>query len=229
MLAFVIRGLTGFGSGLLMVPLMILFLDMKLVVSVAAVFAIPSGIMLILTFKTWHWLRKDILPVLIGGAIVGTIIGAYILASYKSDILKKIFGLFLVGYALKTLFWKRTSLKKPNRYIGILAGFLGGGLGGLFSTGGPPVVIYLNSIINDKRIFRATILFYLLVINSWQFVTYIYYGLITVDVLKFSLYLFPAFIIGNLTGALIHIKINDLLFNRIVAIILLVTGITILL
>jgi hypothetical protein len=206
---------------------MLLFLDIKIVVSIAAVFAVPSGIMLIFTFQTRKWIRKDVLPMLISGAIIGTIIGTYIIASYKSDILKKAFGIFLVLYALKMLFWNKNKLKEPNKYFGILAGFLGGTLGGMFSTGGPPVVIYLNSITNDKKIFRSTILFYLLVVNTWQLITYIYSGLITTNVLILSLYLAPAFIIGSLLGSLIHIKINDSLFNKVIALVLLITGITI--
>lgn len=210
-----------------MVPLMVLFLDMKVVASIAAVFAVPSGIMLILTFQTKKWVRKDVLPMLIFGAIIGTAIGTYIIASYKSDILKRAFGIFLVIYALKMLFWNKNKLNEPSKYFGALAGFLGGILGGMFSTGGPPVVIYLNSITNDKKIFRSTILFYLLVVNTWQLITYIYSGLITMDVLKLSLYLVPAFVIGSFLGSLIHIKINDNLFNKIIALILLITGITI--
>jgi hypothetical protein len=222
--AFTLRGLTGFGSGLFMVPILLLFLDMKLVVPTSATFTMLCGFILLTTFQTRKWIRKDVLPMLIGGAIIGTIAGTYVLTSFKSDSLKKLFGVFIIAYALKMLLWNRTNDKEPKNFIGIIAGFFGGLLGGLFSTGGPPVVIYLNKKTCDRRIFRATIIFYFLVVNSWQFAVYCYTGLITLNVLKFILCLLPAFVLGNLIGSFLHVKINDVLFNRIVGVVLLITG-----
>jgi uncharacterized membrane protein YfcA len=207
-----------------MVPIMLLFLDMKLVVAVSASFTMLCGYLLFFTFQTKKWVRKDIILMLIIGGLIGTIVGTYMLASYKSDILKKVLGIFIMAYALKMLFWNKKTDRKLKSYIGIIAGFFGGILGGLFSTGGPPVVVYLDNIINDKKVFRATIIFYFLIVNTWQFALYCYKGLINMDVIKFTLYLMPAFIMGNLIGSFLHIKINDVFFNRIIAIVLLVTG-----
>lgn len=211
-----------------MVPILLLFLDMKLVVPTSATFTMLCGLILLTTFQTRKWIRKDILPMMIGGAIIGIIVGTYVLTSFKSDILKKLFGVFIIAYALRMLFWNRSNGKEPKNYFGIIAGFFGGVLGGLFSTGGPPVVIYLSKKTCDRRTFRATIVFYFLVVNSWQFAVYCYTGLITMDVLKFILYLLPAFVMGNLIGSFLHVRINDILFNRIVAVVLLVTGTSIL-
>jgi uncharacterized protein len=207
-----------------MVPIMLLFLDIKLVVPVSVILTTLCGFILLTTFQTRKWIRKDVLPTLISAGIIGTVVGTFMLTSFKSDILKKLLGVFIIAYALKMLFWNKSNGKEPKNYIGIIAGLFGGILGGLFSTGGPPVVIYLNKKTCDRRIFRATIIFYFLVINLWQFAVYCYTGLVTTNVLKFSLYLLPAFVAGNLIGAFLHIKINDVLFNRIVAIVLLITG-----
>ena len=207
-----------------MVPIMLLFLDMKLVVAVSAIQTMLCGYLLFFTFQTKKWLRKDILTMLIIGAIIGTVIGTYMLTLYKSDILKKALGVFIMAYAIKMLFWNGEIAREPKNYIGMFAGFFGGLLGGLFSIGGPPIIIYLNSVIKDKRTFRATIIFYFLIVNMWQFALYCYKGLINVDVIKFTLYLMPAFIMGNLIGSFLHIRINEVLFNRIIAIVLLVTG-----
>lgn len=224
-IAFLIRGLTGFGSGLLMVPLLLLFLDMRLVVPTAVSLAVLCGIFLISTFQTRKWVRKDVLLMMIAGVAIGTPLGAYVLASYKSSLLKRLFGLFLSAYALKMLFGGSGKDREIKNYVGLIAGFLGGCLGGMFGTGGPPVIIYLNRKIKDKRAFRATLILYFLVANTWQFVIFCYARLINGEVLKFVLYLVPAFIIGNLVGSILHIKVNQVLFNRIVALVLLITGV----
>ncbi len=231
-MAFLIRGLTGFGSGLLMVPLLLLLFDltgltepMKLVVPTAASLAVLSGVLLLSTFRTRKWVSKDVLLMMIAGAVIGVPLGTYVLASYRSDLLKRLLGLFLSGYALKMLLGGKARDREISDYLGLVAGFLGGCLGSMFGTGGPPVIIYLNRKINDKRVFRATLILYFLVANSWQYATYCYTGLINVEVLRFALYLLPAFIIGNLIGSVLHIKINQVLFNRIVAVVLLITGV----
>jgi uncharacterized membrane protein YfcA len=224
-MAFLIRGLTGFGSGLLSVPLLLLFLDMKLVVPTAATLAVLAGILMLSTFQTRKWIRKDLLLMLIIGAVIGTPLGTFVLSTYESSLLKRLFGIFISAYALKMLFWNKEDGKEVSRYVGLIAGLAGGCLGGMFATGGPPVIIYLNRQIKDKQAFRATIILYFLVSNSWQYVTYCYRGLINIEVLKFVLYLLPAFIIGSLAGSLLHIKINQVLFRRVVALVLLVTGV----
>lgn len=229
LIAFLIRGLTGFGSGLLAVPLLLLFLDRRLVVPTAASLAVLSGILLLSTFKTRKWIRKDLLLTMVGGALLGTPLGTYVLASYTSSLLERLFGLFLFGYALKMLFWGKGRNREVKNYVGLIAGFLGGCLGGMFATGGPPVIIYLNWKIKDKRVFRATLTLYFLIANSWQYVTYCYTGLITGDILRFTAWLLPAFVIGAMAGSVLHIKINQVLFNRIVALVLLITGILLML
>ena len=215
-----------------MVPMLLLLFDMtgqansiKLVVPTAVTLAVLSGIMLLLTFRTRKWVRKDVLLVMVIGVAIGTPIGVYVLASSESDLLKRLFGAFLSGYALKMLLGWHGKGREPKNYMGLVAGFLGGCLGGMFGAGGPPVIIYLNRKIEDKRAFRATLILYFLVGNSWQFAMLCFARLVNRGTLRFALYLLPAFVIGNVIGAVLHIKINQVLFDRVVALVLLTTGI----
>lgn len=215
-----------------MVPMLLLLFDLtglaksiKLVVPTAATLAVFSGIMLILTFRTRKWVRKDVLIMMLAGVAIGMPLGTYVLASVESSLLKRLFGVFLSGYAVKMLLGRQGKGREISNYMGLVAGFLGGCLGGMFGTGGPPVIIYLNKKIEDKRTFRATLVLYFLVANSWQFAMLCWTRLINGEVLKFVLYLLPAFIVGTLMGSVLHIKINQILFNRVVALVLLITGI----
>ena len=230
-MAFLIRGLTGFGSGLLMVPMLLLLFDllgltesMQIVVPTAASLAVLCGIFLLSTFQTRKWVNKSVLFMMIAGTAIGMPLGTYVLASFDGSLLKRLFGLFLVGYALKTMFGKKGGDREIKNYVGLIAGFLGGCLGGMFATGGPPVIIYLDRKIEDRRVFRATLTLYFLVSNSWQCAMLSYVRLINGDVLRFILYLLPAFIIGSLMGSILHIKINQVLFHKVVALVLLIAG-----
>jgi len=224
-LSFTIRGLTGFGSGLLMVPLMALFLDIKFIVPIGMILAILSGFFLLFTFQTKKWVRKDLLLMVISGAIVGTLLGVYFLTSYNSQILKKLLGIFISSYSLKMLFERENKIKQIRNYVGVIAGIFSGILGGMFGTGGPPIVIYLKKLNLGKQEFRSTLIFYFLITNSWQLANYFYAGLVNKDILKFTIYLIPAFILGSLLGTFLHIKLNQFIFNKIVAMVLLITGI----
>ena len=68
------------------------------------------------------------------------------------------------------------------------------------------------------------LILYFLAANSWQCATLFYVGLINGDVLRFALYMLPAFIIGNMIGSIWHIKINQVLFHKVVALVLLIAG-----
>jgi uncharacterized protein len=229
--AFVVRGLTGFGSGPVMVPLMLLFMDIKIVVPVAAIHAVLTGYLLFFTFKTRQYVRKDLLYVLIPGGIVGVVVGALILAHFKSDVLKILFGLFVIAFSLNDLFFeskKTEATKEAKTYLGLVAGFFGGITGGLFASGGPPLVIYLTRKLKDKNAFRATLVLYFIFHDTWRIFAYGGTGLMSWDILKFSLVLIPAMVLGNLTGSALVQKVNQLLFRRIVAIVLLCIGVTLL-
>ncbi|MEW6410754.1 MAG: sulfite exporter TauE/SafE family protein [Nitrospirota bacterium] len=226
-MAFFVRGLTGFGSGPLMVAPLILLLDIKIVVPTAAILAVLTGILLLSTFQTIKWVRKDVLLILIPTYMIGIVLGTYVLVSFKSSLLKTLLGLFIAGYALKILFWDKEvkEVKELKNYVGVIAGLLSGITGGLFGAGGPPVVVYLARKLRDKNALRATLVFLFFLMDIWRVILFAYAGLINVDILKFSLYLLPAFIIGNLSGSFVHIKVNQALFYRIIALVLLIIAI----
>lgn len=228
--AFLVRGLTGFGSGPIMVSALLLFLDMKLVAPTAAILAVLTGFLLVTTFQTRKWIRYDILLILVPAYMVGIIVGTYGLVFLKSGLVKTLFGIFITAYALKILFWdkKEKKAKEVRNYVGVISGFFGGITGGLFSSGGPPVVLYLIRKIEDKSALRATLVFLFLLMDSWRLALFAYAGLINGDILKFSLYLLPAFFIGNLAGSLLHIRINQVLFTKIVALVLVIIGLILL-
>ena len=55
---------------------------------------------------------------------------------------------------------------------------------------------------------------------------YIYKGVISFKMFKLSLFLLPALLIGIYLGSKVHHKIDEVLFKKIVAVILFVVGIT---
>jgi len=222
LIAHMVKGLTGFGSSLIIVPLLSLFLDIKFVVPVMAVLTLFASILLFL--KTKKHINKEFLLVLIF-VIIGSFIGVKILASYNSLILKKLFGIIVILFAIHMLITSNKTAKKAiKKFWGAIAGIIAGILGGMFDTNGPPLVIYFSRKLK-KQAFRATLTVIFFIDVIWRNLLYLNNNILTLESFKFSLYLLPALIIGLILGSKIHLEINEILFKKAVAGILLVTGI----
>ncbi len=221
--AFLVLGLTGFGSGVIMMSLLLLFLDIKLVVPSLSVLNIVIYSLLVL--RSRRSIRKGLIPAVLLGALIGATFGTYVLATYESPLLKRIFGLFVILFALNMLFdsGKRKNLRLSNP-VGFLAGAIGGLISAVFGMGGPPVVIYFAHRIRKKEALRATLLFYFLLVTLWKTPTYLYAGLIDLNVIKFSAFLLPSSVIGIILGSKIHVSISETTFRSAVVAVLLATG-----
>ena len=223
LVAHIMKGVTGFGSSLIIVPLLSLFVDIKFVVPVMAIMTFFAGLILFLMTK--KHIKKDEFFLVLMFVMVGSFIGAQILANYDSILLKRIFAIFVILFSLRMLLTsERKIIRKIKKFWGAIAGFIGGILGGMFDTNGPPIVIYFGHKL-DKEKFRATITAIFFVDVIWRNILYVSNGVTSLDTLKFALFLLPALIIGIFLGSKIHLKINEVLFRRIVAVILLITGI----
>lgn len=220
-----IRGLTGFGSALIMTPLLLLIFELKTAVVATAIIEIAAGLVVTIQARKdfhWHYL-KVVLPL----SLAGIGVGAFILVSFDSQVLKRVFGGFTAVFALRILL----NLKKPPGsrekwpwYTGYISGALGGVLGGLFGTAGPPIAVYLENQIEKKDALRATMLAYFLSIDSVRLIPYGYSGLITPDVVKICLVMLPASFFGAFMGRVVHVRINEKAFRAVIGILLLAMG-----
>lgn len=219
--SFMVFGLIGFGSSLIMVPLMLLFFEIKLVVPVVLMLNLISSTVMAITSRPF--VKKSYLYPLIIGGLAGAIIGSYFLATSENIILKKIYGIIIILFALNTLF-PRMKLKSSNKLYGVLAGLISGALGAIYQTGGPPASIYLTHQVDKKQVFRATLIAFWVFLDTWLLFLFLYLGLINSTVINFSVSLLPATLIGIIVGSKLHIKINENLFQKIIGIVLVFTG-----
>jgi len=195
-----IKGFSGFASALFAIPLLALFLDIKFVVPVFLLFDFISGVILTIQNRRLIDWKTGIL--LISGLVIGTAIGTYFLVSFGNEALKRVFGVVVILFALKILFL-------DNEEAGL---------------NGPPLVLYLTHQLRDKQVFRATLYGIFFVDACYRLILYSFNKLITIEVIKFALYLTPFLIIGLLLGSRLHAKINENTFKKIIALILIITG-----
>ena len=223
-IAFFIRSLTGFGGALVSIPLLALLFDLKFVVPLEALFEV--GLSILLMRNVYNSISKITLIPLIIGTIIGSLLGTYILYSLANIFLKRALGVAIILFALNLLMGKISNHIKPlSSGWGVLAGTIGGVLGGLFGTSGPPFVVYLTYKLKKKNVLRASLIGLFAIDYSWRVGVFAATGLLTIQILKFALLLTPALILGTILGHKVHFKISEVQFRQIVAAILTVSGI----
>ncbi len=224
---FFIRGVSGFGSALVITPLLLFLYDLRIVVPVIAILEIVSTLYFtieVLKEVDWKYI-KSFVPV----SLAGIIAGAFILVSYETVILKRILGVIVAIFAVRILILNILSSilkrKKWPFFITYLIGALAGVLAGLYGIGGPPTVIYLENQIEKKNMLRATLIFYFYFLDIVRVGPYIFSNMIGIDVLRITGIMLPASLMGMLFGRLVYLKIPDNLFRVFVGLVLFGSGI----
>lgn len=113
LLAGIIGGM-GIGGGTILIPSLIFFtsLTQQQAQSVNLLSFIPvASVALITHFKNKN-IEKSICLPLIGLGIIGSILGAILAVNLPSNLLRKLFGIFLFFMGLYEFFWKDKSRTK---------------------------------------------------------------------------------------------------------------------
>ncbi|MFO7740798.1 MAG: sulfite exporter TauE/SafE family protein [Anaerolineae bacterium] len=225
-----VKGVTGFGSALFAVPLLLLILDVKFVTPVFLLFDVTSGA--ILVTRTWRSVDRRLLLLIWGGMVLGTGLGTWVLLSFSHEILKRVLGVLVSGWALATLLRKEPHVRSLRRslrsYLAPVSGFLGGALGAMFSVNGPPIIIYLSHVLDEKQTFRATLYAVFFADACYKMVLFTANRLLNEGVFRFALTMAPFLVAGVLIGSWLQRLLDEELFRRIVAAILVVTGVVLL-
>ncbi len=196
-----VQGLTGFGSALVAIPLLCLFLDVKTAVPLC----ILNGLVITgyLALRLRRELdRRKILPLLLG-ALPGILVGTTLLRRVDAVAIRTGIGLLLVSYSLYGLFFRPRAVH-PGRIWAYAAGFCTGAIGAAFSAGGPPAIIYTTLCGWSKDEIRATLTGFFAA-NSLLIVTaYVVTGVISGATLGYfavtGLFVLTGTVLGSMAG-----------------------------
>lgn len=138
--AGIAQGITGFGSGLVIMSVLPFFLG---VTDAAAVCGL---VMLLLNLvATWHFrakvsLKRIALPTLC--FFLGSSVSILNVKNIPVKQLQVCFGIFLIVLALYFIFYKKGGTIRDNAFTMVLCCTGAGLCDGLFSIGGPPLAMY---------------------------------------------------------------------------------------
>lgn len=215
------QGLSGFGSILLSLPLLAIFLDIKIVIPLVALIALC--ITIILFIQLWEHLDwKKIYPLFLG-ALPGIPLGVFFLKKLDKDLIQWILGVILISYSLYSLFFRSTN-KRMREGWGYLFGFFSGCLGGALSAAGPPVIAYMSIQTWSKDTIKVTLQGFFLVSGAIVVFFQALSGLTTIVVLRYFLVSLPLMFLGTYTGSIFYGKIREEHYKRVILILLAFLG-----
>jgi uncharacterized membrane protein YfcA len=211
------QGLSGFGSILLSLPLLAIFLDIKTVIPLTALAGLSMTIILLI--QLWEHLDwRKIAPFLIG-ALPGIPIGVLFLKNMDKSVVQWVLGILLSAYSVYSLLFRPIprGTKKSWAYA---FGFLGGCLGGAFSASGPAVIVYTSLQNWGKDRIKAAIQGMFFVSGTAVVILYVANGLTTLTVWKYFGVSLPMLFAGTYVGSLFYGRINDVQYRQVMFVIL---------
>lgn len=220
-LAYLVRGVAGFGSGLIAIPLLALFLPLSTVVPLIVLLDyIASFTQGVSNRSAIRW--KEILT-LIPFSLVGVALALFVISQASMLLLTKALGVFIILFALYMLSGF-TPKADAARGWAAAAGLSGGMIGTLFGTGGPFYVTYFKARGLEKAAFRATFATMFLVDGAARLVGYAGSGLFTLGFLFWVAAALPVMGMFLYIGGHIHTKLTQAQFQRAISVLLLASG-----
>ena len=171
--------------------------------------------------KEAKWSR--IVPIL-AGSFIATFIFVRVGQRASFDILEKVLGGVLVVLSVYFMFFKGRVRIRPGIRNGFLTGLMGGTLNGLFSTGGPPVVMYMLGTTDNHAVYFATMQAYFAFNNIYASSVRFLNGQINASFLPGFAGGLIGMLLGNLIGGKVEKYIPEKMFLKIIYALMALSG-----
>ena len=226
LLSYGMRGSTGLGS--IGMPLLAFIVPIKVLVPVWSLLGAASSIA-ILSRDHRHVSGREFI-VFIPWCVFGIAIGLYVFNVLDAQTLERGLGAVVLiygGYSLSTTVLAVTSWRPPLRIMTPIAGTLSGIVGTVFGTMASFFfAMYLDIRRVSKQAFRASMSAMLLTLSTIRGIGYFVVGEFTLEVLLVFSSAFPLMLIGIYLGDRIHVRINELTFRRVVGVMFVLCGVS---
>ena len=219
-----VQRVSGFGFGIFVMLFFPYFLPSQAIA--AATSSMRTGCTALYnSIKHRKHLRIRLVLPMLCAALVTIPIAVSFSASAPEALMKRLLGIVLIALSIYFLFFSTRIHIRPTVRNSMLAGALGGTLNGLFSTGGPPVVLYLLHATSDKMVYFAAIQTYFALTNIYATSVRIANGIIDGELLFHAAVGLIGAIIGNRIGGWAFDKLDGQKLKQVIYIGMIISGV----
>ncbi|WP_245408384.1 TSUP family transporter [Zhengella mangrovi] len=222
-LAGLVRGFSGFGTGMIVIPVLAATRDpVTAVVVVAIIDSLPQMPAALPALRYTRW--REVLPLALA-ALLTLPAGLAVLRTGDPLALRwAICAAVLLAVALLASGWRYHGPRPPllSGTIGALAGFLGG-IGGI---PGPPPVLYWMASPEPPAVIRANLFALLLILDLATLANVLGTGMMTADRLALGLVAAPVYLTGILAGRALFPLASAAAYRRLAFVVILVAVVT---
>jgi uncharacterized protein len=211
-----VRGLTGFGMAILLVPILALALPPVEAVVLANALSLMIGLTEVRTLvrecETSAWAIGAVV-------VVTTPLGLWALSATSADIARVVIALIAFSAFLAILLPRRGSAV-PGRMVTGAVGVVSGLMTGYAGMPGPPVVPYYAGRALPRVTIKASMLLIFTIAASAGLTSAAWLGILRLELLVFALVMLPVIIAGNRLGMKVSGRISDPVWRAAVGVVL---------
>ena len=222
------KGGLGGVVGALLVPVLSTIMPISQAIGVALPLLLVGDVFALRAYwRTWD---LKYIRLMLPGAVVGIAMGILLLTALSDDTLRRVLGIFtLVVAAYKFASDSLSALAySPRPWHGVLAGWLAGGASALANAGGPPVTAYLLLQKMPPLAFVGTQTLFFATINTLKLPGFLSAQVIDLPRLLSVLWALPIIPLGVWLGKQIITRLNQRTFERLMLVLLVYAGLTLL-
>ena len=206
----VVRGFSGFGGALIVIPLAAMAMGPKIAVPMFYLFdlgsATPYGYRALPGCK---W--PQILPML-AGHLVMLPLGVWLLANLDPISIRwGMEGTVVLMLALLLSGWRYTG--RPNPPLSVVVGAVAGLMGAVAGISGPPIIAYWLGQKDNSKVIRTNIMAYYALSSTAMDIVFFVKGFFTWQVFLYAVIIWPAYALGLWGGAKLFHRSSDRMFR----------------
>lgn len=220
--AFVIFGITGFGSTIIAVPLLAHMMPLKFVIPMFALLDFAAALRTGFKFHSTIAVRE--LAWLVPCMFAGIAAGVFLLVNLPGDVIFCALGVFVLGYGAYAASGREPTFKLA-RIWALPVGGIGGVISALFGAAGPMYVIYLGARGLDPGEVRATMAVVFVVSTGTRITLFALAGLLAQEGLPTAALIFaiPMFA-GLWIGHHLHLNLPRRRLLQLIGALLILSG-----
>lgn len=222
LLASFVRGVSGFGAALIVMPVFSGFSSVYEAAPLVAIIGLSNDTLLGLYYR--RAFDRAVVGHLLLGSVLGIPLGFVVLRLAPANVMLAALGLAVVTYAVYALIAPAMPVLRSRRWM-YGAGFASGVLNGSYNLPGPPVILYGSSQGWQQDTFKSNLSGFFWVNAALIVLGHGLQNRFSETVLQQYLIAVPCLALGSFAGIALSKSFDPLIFRRIVLTILVAIGV----